>query len=65
MMKNMWCSQHGYPLPCDKCGLEFDENSTNFVNLNGKLYRMNDLSTSVSPKEVWPEIEIKKGEENV
>ena len=19
---NKWCTQHGYPLPCDKCGYE-------------------------------------------
>ncbi len=48
-----WCPQHGYPLPCDKCGLEdYDEVQTSlyFNNSEGSTWAF-DMDNTICETE--------------
>jgi NAD(P)-dependent dehydrogenase (short-subunit alcohol dehydrogenase family) len=46
-----YCPQHGYPLPCDKCG--YSGSNTNLFDLTGKIALVTGKSGMLAP--VWVE----------
>ena len=38
-----WCPQHGYPLPCDKCGMPLTQISQKEIYENGKKAKIKEV----------------------